>query len=63
MKITAGLSIEFIYEDRAGNITQRKITVRGVCDGLIEATDLSNNQLRTFKMTNILAWSPIKQTA
>ncbi|WP_226383580.1 hypothetical protein [Paenibacillus massiliensis] len=63
MKITAGLNVEIIYEDGSGNITQRKIAVRGVRDGVIRATDLNSSQPRTFKVTNILAWSPISQTA
>ncbi|MNW28917.1 hypothetical protein D3C74_57580 [compost metagenome] len=58
-----GWLVEIIYEDRSGNITQRKIAVRGVRDGVIRATDLSSNQPRTFKVSNILAWSPISQTA
>lgn len=63
LEITAGLNVEIIYEDGSGNITQRKIAVRVVRDGMIRATDLSSNQPRTFKAGNILAWSPINQTA
>ncbi len=63
MKITAGLSVEIIYEDKSGHITHRKIAVRGVREGMIRATDRSSNQPRTFKVANILAWSPISQTA
>ncbi|MNW28848.1 hypothetical protein D3C74_56870 [compost metagenome] len=63
MKISAGQSVEIIYEDASGNITQRRINVRGVRDGIIRATDLASNQPRTFRVANILAWSPFNQTA
>ena len=63
LKIIAGLNVELIYEDESGNITQRKIAVRGVHDGMIRATDLNSKQPRTFRISSILAWSPINQTA
>lgn len=63
MKISVGQSVEIIYEDKLGSITQRRISVHGIREGLIRATDLTNNQPRTFRMDNILAWSRINQTA
>lgn len=63
MKISAGQSVEIIYEDKSGTITQRRIAVRAVQEGTIRATDLASNQPRTFKADSILAWSPIKRTS
>lgn len=60
MKISAGQSVEIIYEDKSGSITQRIIAVRAVQEGTIRATDLANNQPRTFKAANILAWTPVR---
>lgn len=60
MKISAGQSVEIIYEDKSGSITQRRIAVRAVQEGTIRATDLASNQPRTFKVANILAWAPVR---
>lgn len=61
LRINAGQSVEIIYVDGSGSITQRKIAVRGVRDGIIQATDLASKQPRTFKVANILAWMPFEQ--
>lgn len=61
MKISAGQSVEIIYEDKTGSITKRKIAVRAVREGTIRATDLASNQPRTFKAESILAWTPVRK--
>jgi predicted DNA-binding transcriptional regulator YafY len=53
-----GRTLEIIYEDRNGKITQRKIYVQSVKDGSIKALDLERNSPRVFKVANILAFTP-----
>ncbi|MCA1066065.1 WYL domain-containing protein (plasmid) [Rossellomorea sp. AcN35-11] len=47
--------IELIYMNNAGNMTQRKIIVRQVKENRVLAYDLRKQQLRTFKLENILS--------
>ncbi|MEK4514450.1 hypothetical protein NSS64_04200 [Paenibacillus sp. FSL H8-0122] len=60
MKMSIGQTIEMIYLDKAGKITQRKIEVRGIRDGRIRATCLSTGQPRVFLAANILSWRPLR---
>ncbi|WP_339250371.1 hypothetical protein NST69_23250 [Paenibacillus sp. FSL P2-0089] len=60
MKMSIGQTIEIIYLDKAGQITQRKIEVRGIRDGRIRATCLSTGQPRVFLTANILSWHPVR---
>ncbi|WP_178382398.1 hypothetical protein [Paenibacillus sp. P3E] len=41
MKMSIGQTIEIIYLDKVGKITQRKIEVNGIRDGRIRATCLA----------------------
>lgn len=60
MKMSIGQTIEIIYLDKAGKITQRKIEVRGMRDGRIRATCLSTGQPRVFLAASILSWRPVR---
>jgi hypothetical protein len=60
MKMSIGQTIEMIYLDKAGKITQRKIEVNGIRDGRIRATCLITNSPRVFLVENILAWKLVK---
>lgn len=53
-----GQCLEIVYIDRAGNITQRKIEVKGIRGQLVRATCLQTGEARTFRAENILAWKP-----
>lgn len=53
-----GQCLEIVYIDRAGNITQRKIEVKGIRGPLVRATCLQTGEPRTFRAENILAWKP-----
>ncbi|AKG36064.1 hypothetical protein [Paenibacillus durus] len=59
MKIRTGQTIEIVYMDRSGKITQRKIKVKGIRDGRIRATCLATGAPRVFLTANILAWQPV----
>ncbi|OKP92496.1 hypothetical protein [Paenibacillus sp. P32E] len=56
MKMGIGQTIEIIYQDKAGKITQRKIEVNGICDGRIRATCLTTGAPRVFLTASILSW-------
>lgn len=60
MKMNIGQTIEMIYLDKAGQITQRKIEVRGIRDGRIRATCLTTGAPRVFLAANILSWRPVE---
>jgi predicted DNA-binding transcriptional regulator YafY len=53
-------TIEIIYEDRKGNITQRKIQIHSIRDQRIRATCLETGKPRVFNEHNILSWRPEK---
>lgn len=55
-----GKEIEIIYEDRKGTITQRRIVVRRVRDGVIHATCMKAKAWRPFRIERILSWRPVK---
>lgn len=58
-----GQVVEIIYMDHKGRITQRRITVNAIRNGLIRATDLKTGSPRTFRADNVLAWQPTRKTA
>ncbi|OME62314.1 hypothetical protein BSK59_02260 [Paenibacillus odorifer] len=60
MKICIGQTVEIVYEDKSGKITQRKLEVLGIRDGRIRATCLSTCAPRVFLVSNILAWQPVQ---
>ncbi|MEC0167348.1 hypothetical protein [Paenibacillus graminis] len=61
MQMDIGQTVEIIYMDKAGKITQRKIEVHGIRDGRIRATCLSTGAPRVFLVANILAWQPVQE--
>lgn len=61
MKMSIGQTVEIIYLDKAGRITQRKIEVRGMRDGRIRATCLTTGAPRIFLTANILSWQTVER--
>ncbi|WP_154120354.1 hypothetical protein [Paenibacillus monticola] len=61
MKMNVGQTIEIIYKDKAGKITQRKIEIVGFRDDRIRATCLTTGALRVFLEANILAWQLVRE--
>ncbi|KJB88485.1 hypothetical protein AZ66_07310 [Paenibacillus sp. E194] len=55
-----GREIEIIYEDRRGEITQRRIVVRSIRDGVLHATCMKAKAWRPFRLERILSWQPVK---
>jgi predicted DNA-binding transcriptional regulator YafY len=54
-----GRTVEIIYVDRKGAITQRLIAVRSVQGGRVRAYDYSRRAFRTFHADGILAQAPV----
>lgn len=61
MQMAIGQTVEIIYMDKAGKITQRKIEVHGIRDGRIRATCLTTGAPRVFLVANILAWQSVQE--
>jgi hypothetical protein len=61
MIMSIGQTIEIIYMDKVGKITQRKIEVNGIREGRIRATCLATSATRIFLVTSILAWQPVQE--
>lgn len=61
MKMSIGQTVEIVYQDKAGQITQRKIEINGIRDGRIRATCLTSGSPRVFLADNILAWRIVKR--
>lgn len=60
MKMQIGQTLEIIYEDKSGKITQRQIEVCEIKNGRIRAICFTSDAPRVFIMSNILSWMPIK---
>lgn len=58
-----GRVVEIVYMDQAGKLSQRRIEVHGMKDGLIRATCQYTGEPRTFREDNVLAWQPVTHTA
>ncbi|MEK4993256.1 hypothetical protein [Paenibacillus sp. FSL H7-0918] len=56
MHMQIGQTIEIVYLDKVGKITQRKIDIKGIKDGKIRATCLNTGAPRVFLAESILAW-------
>ncbi len=54
-----GKTLEIIYIDRAGNVSQRRIEVHAIKGDLVRATCLKTGEPRAFRMSNILAYAPV----
>ncbi|WP_341348784.1 hypothetical protein [Paenibacillus sp. FSL H3-0469] len=61
MKMSIGQTIEIIYMDKAGKISQRKIEVNGIRDGRIRATCLTTGAPRVFLTASILSSKPVRE--
>ncbi|OMF95160.1 hypothetical protein [Paenibacillus sp. FSL R7-0273] len=48
MKMNIGQTVEIVYQDKAGQITQRKIEINNIRDGRIRATCLTTGSPRVF---------------
>ncbi len=57
--VNTGISLEMIYMDSKGNLSQRQIRVLEINDNSIKAFCYSKNQRRTFKMEQILSILPV----
>ncbi|OAB27363.1 hypothetical protein [Paenibacillus macquariensis] len=55
-----GQTVEIVYVDQSGKITQRRIEIKAIRNGLIKANDLKTGSPRTFLVDNVLAWQPSK---
>ncbi|GIO60487.1 hypothetical protein ACTHSJ_11995 [Paenibacillus cellulositrophicus] len=51
-----GQTVEIVYLDQAGNITQRKIEVKEMRGNTVRAVCLKTGAPRTFRRDRILAW-------
>jgi predicted DNA-binding transcriptional regulator YafY len=56
-----GRTVEIIYLDRKGNISQRKIEVRSIKCGSVKAFCLEHHAPRIFRIKNILAVVPARK--
>ncbi|KAA9003970.1 hypothetical protein F4V43_11175 [Paenibacillus spiritus] len=54
-----GRTVEVIYMDGSGKLTQRRIEVRGIRGGLVHAVCLVSGSPRTFREDRILACRPV----
>lgn len=63
MHMQIGQTVEIVYLDKVGKLSQRKIEVKGIKDGKIRATCLTTGAPRVFLTTNILAWQSSKKGA
>lgn len=61
MRMSIGQTIEIVYQDKAGKITQRQIEINAIRDGKIRATCLTTCAPRVFMVSSILAWQPVKE--
>ncbi len=55
-----GKTLEIIYIDRTGRVSQRRIEVHAVKGDLVRATCLKTGEPRAFRKSNILAFVPVK---
>ncbi|WP_082096770.1 hypothetical protein [Paenibacillus wulumuqiensis] len=55
-----GELLEIVYMDQTGKLTQRRIEIKRIRNGLVYADCLRSGEPRTFREENILAWQPSK---
>ena len=63
MEKYTGRSVEIIYRDRLGRLTQRRIRVQAVHAGKVKAYDLEKLAPRLFDANRILALMPVSGRA
>ncbi|WP_246615726.1 hypothetical protein ACKE5C_19010 (plasmid) [Aneurinibacillus thermoaerophilus] len=56
-----GRTVEIIYLDRNGQLSQRKIRLLSVKDGRIWAHCFKRRATRYFSVENVLAMRPVKE--
>ncbi|MEK4351082.1 hypothetical protein MKX41_09565 [Paenibacillus sp. FSL R5-0475] len=59
MKMITGQTVEIVYQDKSGKITQRKIEVNGIRASRIRATCLTTGAPRVFLVASVLSWQPV----
>ncbi|WP_232700096.1 hypothetical protein [Brevibacillus daliensis] len=55
-----GRKLEIIYMSREGKLSQRRICVKSIADGLVWGTSESTGEWRSFYVDNILSWQPVR---
>jgi predicted DNA-binding transcriptional regulator YafY len=60
MQIQIGQTVEIVYLDKVGKISQRKIEI-GIRNGRIRATCKNTGASRVFLTSNILSWQAISE--
>lgn len=50
-----GKTVEIIYLDRKGKVTQRRVQVRSIHGNIVRAYCMFRKSVRTFRLENILA--------
>ncbi|MBO7745826.1 hypothetical protein I8J29_16580 [Paenibacillus sp. MWE-103] len=58
-----GHTLQIVYVDRRGQITQRNIEVKSLADGQIRAYCLTSKGPRVFAIENILAFELVHRYA
>lgn len=58
-----GRTVTIIYQDRKGQITQRRILIHSVNDGRLHAFDHDKQAPRRFEIDRILAMQPVNRYA
>ncbi|MEK8217193.1 hypothetical protein [Paenibacillus sp. FSL L8-0463] len=61
MQMHIGQTIEVIYHDKAGKITQRMIEINGIRENRILATCLITGTPRVFLVYGILSWQLVRE--
>jgi predicted DNA-binding transcriptional regulator YafY len=56
-------TIEIVYLDRHGKLSQRRVRVVAVTDGVVRAYDFERRAPRIFKLDNIMAIQPVRYHA
>lgn len=51
-------TVEIVYLDGSGKLSQRLIRVHDIRGGLVRASCLASGSPRTFRADRILAWRP-----
>jgi hypothetical protein len=54
-----GQTIEMIYLDKSGQLSQRRIRIRAIRGGFVLAMCLQSGAPRTFRIDGILALQPV----
>lgn len=58
--VESGKTLEMIYQDNKGNLSQRRIRVVSISDESFKAYCFLRKQQRTFKLSNVLSMGPVR---